>query len=156
METVEDRENAFVSNTYQKIRELCRPPGISKAGLKILISDQDIEELAQCLRDLKDDEASERPRTYAILHMMGRQDLVSVFVAKGLRDNSFPYPDRRSLPPRMSKYDPDACHAFLELQGHVMSPALELEKPGESPHVIVETGDLFLQHLERLGKGGDA
>jgi hypothetical protein len=37
-----------------------------------------------------------------------------------------------------------------------MSPALELEKPGESPHVLAESGDIFLQHLERLGKGGDA
>jgi hypothetical protein len=103
MQTAEDRENVFVHDTYQKIRDLCRPPGFSKSGSKVLISDKDIEELTQCLRDLKEDEAAERPRTYAILHMIGRQDLVSVFVAKGLRDNSFPYPDRRSLPPRMSK-----------------------------------------------------
>lgn len=156
MQTAENREQDFVRDTYQRIRYLCSVPGTSKDGSKILISDTDIEELAQCLRDLKEDEASERPRTYAILHMIQRQDLISVFVAKGLRDNSFPYPDRRSLPPRMSKYEPDACHAFLDLQGHVMSPALELEKPGESPHVLAESGDRYFQQLGRLGKGGDA
>lgn len=56
----------------------------------------------------------------------------------------------------MYKYEPDACHQFLELQAHVMSPALELEKLGESPHVLTESGDTFLENLGRLGKGGDA
>ncbi|KAE8442863.1 hypothetical protein EG329_002605 [Mollisiaceae sp. DMI_Dod_QoI] len=158
METLDARESAFIPATYAKLRELCRLPihGQLKTGAKSLISDSDIEEIAQCLRDLKEDEASERPRTYAVLHMMGRQDLLPVFVASGLRDNSFPYPDRRALPPRMSKYEPDACHWFLEFQAHIMSPALELERMGESPHIVVESGDLMFQYMERLGKGGDA
>lgn len=155
---MEARQQTFVNETYQRIEQLCRlsMDGSSKTGHNAKISDDDVEEIAQCLRDLNNDDASERPRTYAVLHMMRRQDLLPFFVNAGLRDNSLPYPNRRSLPPRIRKYEPEDGHRFLELQNHVLSPALELEKVGESPHVSVQSGDLFFQSLHKLGKGGDA
>lgn len=157
METLEARDHRFVDETYQRIRGLCRPPmDNTKTGAKGMISDESIEDIARCLRELSEDEASVRPRTYAVLFMIDRLDLLKLFAVKGLLDNSFPYPNRRSLPPTMCKFEPDACHQFLDLQAHITSPALELEKLGESPHVLTDSSDTFLESLGRLGKGGDA
>jgi hypothetical protein len=81
--------------------------------------------------------------------------LTAGFVGNGLLDNSFPYPDRQSLPPLMRR-DHDASYQFLELQAHIMSTACQIEKGLDSPHVYAYSGDRFFQNLEKLGKGGEA
>lgn len=95
-----------------------------------------------------------------MLYMMDRRDLLPIFVAAGLRDESLPYHDRRSFPPRMSKNEPEACARFIKLQEHVLSDPLAMEQfrpPGyQISHAMIESGDLIFKHVERLGRGGSA
>lgn len=155
----ETRNRTFAKETSDRLKTLCRRPATivdSNNSTRVgLISDESIEEISNCLRDLEDEDACDRPRTFAVLHMMNRLDLMPIFKLAGRLDNSFPYPDRRSLPPLMRK-DQEASHQFLELQSHVMSTACQMEKGIDSPHVLAESGDVFFQSLGLLGKGGDA
>lgn len=157
MASLKARNNAFVQDTHDQLRGLCRQPCNvdPKSGVRGVISDEKFESIAACLRDLEMDEASDRPRTYAVLHMMNRIDLITAFVVNGLLDNSFPYADRKSLPPLMRR-EHDACHDFLDLQYHVMSAACHMEKGLDSIHVHAESGDVFFQRIEKLGRGGEA
>ncbi|CAG8959252.1 hypothetical protein HYFRA_00012610 [Hymenoscyphus fraxineus] len=148
MSSLEARNSAFNQETWDQLQKLCCKPS-DPAGV---ISDEQFESIAACLRYLENHDASYRPRTYAILHMMNRVDLLISFVVVGLLDNSLPYADRKSLPPLM-RGDADACFVFLELQTHVISAACYMEK-GE--HMLVESGDNFFDTLERLGSGGEA
>ena len=150
----------FMRETYNRLNTLCQIPPSSfdpsdntkRVGL---ISDGDIEEIAHCLRDLDFEDACDRPRTFAILYMMNRQDLLPAFKIAGRLDNAFPYVDRPSLPPSMRK-DGEASRRFLELQSHVMSTACAMEKGVDGPHVLTESGDMFFKSLGVLGKGGEA
>lgn len=156
---IEDRDKAYIRETGERLRVLCRKPTYYiDPKTKIaggIISDEDIDEISACLRDLEEDVAAERPRTYAVLYMMSRTDLISMFKVAGLWDNSIPYPDRRSLPPIIRR-DPEVSHQFLELQAHVMSSVCQMEKGPDSPHVFADSGDCFFERLGSLGKGGDA
>lgn len=101
MESPQPRELTPTERTCQELDRLCQQPtSIEATGLKAVIDDRTFQEIADCLRDIDYIVASERPRTYAVLSMMKpqRRDLMPVFVAFGLSDNSLPYPDRRSLP----------------------------------------------------------
>jgi hypothetical protein len=156
MDSADARGQAFIEQTYKELRNLCQhTTHVDPKTGKFLISDGAIQTIAECLKDLEMEDASDRPRTYAVLHMMDRLDLMAAFVAEGLFDNSIPYHDRRSLPPLMRK-DHDACHQFLELQTHVMSTACQMEKGLDSPHVYADSGDVFFKSLEKLGSGGEA
>ncbi|CAG8983807.1 hypothetical protein HYALB_00006773, partial [Hymenoscyphus albidus] len=150
MASLEARNSDFNQETWDQLRKLCCKPS-DPAGV---ISDEQFESIAACLRCLENHDASYRPRTYAILHM-NRVDLLISFVVAGLLDNSLPYPDRKSLPPLM-RGEHDACSLFLELQTHVTSAACHKEKGLNSKHMLVESGDNFLDTLGRLGKGGEA
>lgn len=112
-------------------------------------------EIADCLREIENIEASYRPRTYALLSMIGKRDLMPLFVAFGLNDHSLPYLDRRSLPPPLSR-DPEASRQFLELQSHVISPACHMEDSQDCRHWSIPSGDLYFRSLQKLGRGGEA
>jgi hypothetical protein len=155
MASPQSHDQTFADQTFEKLRSLCRKPTNPDSKTQYVIPDKDFQEIGDCLRDLENEDASDRPRTYAVLHMMGRIDLLTAFVAAGLFDNSFPYPDRRSLPPLMRR-DHDACHQFLELQIYVMSAVCQMEKGMDSKHVHVDSGDTHFQSLRKLGKGGEA
>jgi hypothetical protein len=156
MDSADAHGRAFIEGTYQELRKLChQPTNVDPRTGKAVISDGAIQNIAECLKDLEKEDASDRPRTFAVLHMMNRLDLMPAFVVEGLFDNSFPYHDRRSLPPLMRK-DHDACHQFLELQTHVMSAACQMEKGLDGPHVYADSGDVFFKPLEKLGSGGEA
>jgi hypothetical protein len=141
----------YPAETELELRELCGVPFYSdwQTGCKRpgVISDENIQKISACIKDVEGLETSERPRIYAVLHMMSRQDLLPAFVAAGFHDSSLPYSDRQSFPPLMREDEPDACSRFLELQAHVMSPGPGPQKD-ESPHVMAESGDVFFQHLQ--------
>jgi len=147
----EARANNFAKQTSDRLDTLCQIPTSSGE----VIADKHVDEIAQCLLDLGEVDASERPRTFAVLHMMNRIGLLPTFKIAGRLDNSFPYPDRRSLPPLM-RNDHEASHRFLELQSHILSAACQMEKGEDGPHILAESGDLFFTTLGMLGKGGEA
>ncbi|KAL5325230.1 hypothetical protein ACEPPN_006354 [Leptodophora sp. 'Broadleaf-Isolate-01'] len=157
MESVKTQEVTREQRLCQELKRLCQQPSnLDEAtGLKGVISDQAIDEISSCLNDIEHFDASARPRTYAILYMMGRQDLMPVFVAFGLYDRSIPYLDRRALPPALRK-DAEASQQFLDLQAHVISPAYQMESGDTCRHFNLTSGDLFYKPCGKLGKGGEA
>jgi hypothetical protein len=151
MDAFELRERQFMKDTADKLWKLCGRP----SEISAVISDETFAEIAGCLKDLGNEDQSQRPRTYAVLYMMARVDLLLGFITEGLLDNSFPYPNRRSLPSLLQQ-DPDACDLFLELQAHVMSAGCQMEKGRNGQHVYTDSGDSFFEILGKLGKGGEA
>lgn len=155
MDSNAHRELTFEEQVVQDLSKLCQQPkGTDASGLKPVIDDETFEKIAQCLRDIGHVDAASLPRTYAVLFMMGRLDLMPTFKAFGLTDRSLPYPDRLSLPVALRK-DPDASRKFLDLQCHVISAACQIEN-GEGQHWALSSGDLYFESLGKLGKGGEA
>ena len=158
MESVQPKEITRDQRICNELRRLCQRPMSPDDATepKAVLSDQAIDEISSCLNDIEHHEASHRPRTYAILYMMGRQDLMEIFVAFGT-DRSLPYLDRRALPPALRK-DAEASQQFLDLQAHVISPAYQMESSDTYKHYILRSGecDSFYKPCERLGKGGEA
>lgn len=148
------RNESFKVDVSKRLRTLCQKPTV-ESGKPEVISDKDIQEISECLQDLEEVTAMERPRTFAVLHMMNRTSFMGAFEVAGLFDNSFPYASRRSLPPAM-RLDQDACHQFLELQRYVLSDACQMENGARSSHVHTKSGDLLFKSLRRLGSGGEA
>jgi hypothetical protein len=151
MDTFESREQQFLRDTSENLYRLCGRP----TELGGVISDETFVEIAGCLKDLGNKDQSKRPRTYAVLYMMSRVDLLYGFINEGLLDNSFPYSSRRALPSLLQQ-DPDACDEFLALQTYVLSPGCQMEKGRNGQHVGVKSGDSFFELLGKLGKGGEA
>lgn len=147
-----------MERTCQELVRLCQQPtNIEANGQKAVIDDKTFQDISDCLRDIDHIAASERPRTYTVLSMMKppRRDLIPIFVAFGLSDNSLPYPDRRSLPSAL-KGDAEASRQFLELQSYVISPACQMENRDDCRHWQIPSGDSYFRSLGRLGKGGEA
>lgn len=156
MESALPRELSFLERTCQELDRLCQQPtGVDANGFKVVIDDKTFQDIANCLQDIDYGEASKRPRTYAVLSMMKRLDLMPVLIAFGQNDNSLPYLDRRSLPPAL-KRDPDASRQFLELQQHVISSACQMENSEDGRHWHFASGELYFRSLGRLGRGGEA
>ncbi|KAJ5043134.1 uncharacterized protein L3040_004517 [Drepanopeziza brunnea f. sp. 'multigermtubi'] len=156
MESAQSPVLTSAERACQELDRLCQQPaGVDANGLKMVIDDRTFQDIADCLRDIDHIGASDRPRTYAILSMMKRRDLMYAFIAFGLGDNSLPYLDRRALPSALRK-DPDASRQFLELQQHVISPACQMESSEDSRHWNIPSGDSYFRSLGRLGRGGEA
>ena len=151
MESYKLREQQFLQDTSEKLWRLCGRP----TDLSSVISDEAFVEIAGCLQDLGNKAYSQRPRTYAVLYMLERVNLMYAFINEGLLDNSFPYPNRRALPNALQQ-DPDACDDFLELQSYVMSAGCQLENGRNSEHIYTDSGDAFFELLGTLGRGGEA
>lgn len=72
-----------------------------------------------------------RPRTYAVLHMMNRTDLMDGFIEEDLRDIHFPYSETR-LPAFLSEMSDR--RAFIEAQVQVLSDAKAVESMEDGRH----------------------
>jgi Protein kinase domain len=97
-------------------------------------------------------EWSLRPRTYAVLRMMGRVDIMDSFVAGGLFDISLPYSER-TFPDALKS--PGTRSMFLELQSLVLTEqAMDVENSGGRHRHLPEDGDVHFRRIRKLGRGG--
>ena len=92
-----------------------------------------------------------RPRTFAVLRMIGCPETIESFIEERLSDISLPYSED-NLPNFISG---QARWNFLDCQNYVLNGrAAALEKPGE-PHQHVEgSADDHFMYVEDLGAGG--
>lgn len=91
-----------------------------------------------------------RPRTFVILHMIGREDLMDDFLKESRSDVCLPYTEN-NLPLALTG---EARARFLEYQQNVLTgQGVKLERPGgEHQHIQGSADDLFI-HLRTLGTG---
>ena len=136
---------------FVRLAHLCsRPLPDSDGSLLKRLPDQQFEEISSLIDStLHKEEWSSRPRTYAVLNMIGRVGAMEAFVRQGLTDLSFPYTERRQLPPVL---DYEAQIAFLGSQSLVYSEILDIEK---GQHVIVPDGDKAFKVMAELGRGSE-
>lgn len=95
-----------------------------------------------------------RPRTYAILRMINKLDVMDYFIAEGLRDISFPYSEK-TLPEVID--NPSSRSKFLELQNLVLTAtaqAADLERDGGRHRHFAHSGDKHFESIKLLGVGG--
>ena len=92
-----------------------------------------------------------RPRTYAVLRMIGCPEIIETFISERLTDIFLPYSED-NLP---SFITGQARMRFLDCQNFVLNGrAAALETPGE-PHQNVEgSADDYFIYVEDLGAGG--
>jgi hypothetical protein len=88
------------------------------------LADSDFDAIGRLLYQVGKQEWSHRPRTYAVLRMIDRIDLLDTFILDGLKDIAFPYVDSR-LP---TSLNPTAKARFLQAQKLVLTKASDLEK----------------------------
>jgi hypothetical protein len=143
---METEEHDFVRLAY-----LCSPPlPDSDGSILKKLPDSHFEEITSLIDStLHKEEWSSRPRTYAVLNMIGRIPAMEAFVRQGLTDLSFPYTGRRQLPPVL---DYEAQMNFLHHQSFVYSEILDIEK---GQHVIVPDGDKAFKVIAELGRGSE-
>jgi hypothetical protein len=91
-------------------------------------SDREVETIQDLLLRTGKRSWSTRPRTYALLRVIGYVDLMQAFVVEGLTDNEFPY-TRQTLPPDISS-DRYACDSFLRRQ-HLVADTFGGGKDGD-------------------------
>ena len=128
-----------IAAIYQELKGLCRRPvsvdlhsGIKNTSRTEVLSSTVIESISRCLGYLGYEDFQQRPRTYAILYMMQRTDLMHYFVSESLFDDSLSHLDGQSLPGAV-RSDSDTYRQFLELKIHaaprVQTPAVTDDVP---------------------------
>lgn len=92
-----------------------------------------------------------RPRTFAVLRMIGFPEAIELFITEKLTDIFLPYSEN-NLPNFLNG---STRTNFLDCQNYVLNGyAAALEKPGE-PHQNVEgSADNYFVYVEDLGAGG--
>jgi hypothetical protein len=113
-------------------------------------SETDLLKLSQLLRDSGKVKWAERPRIYAILHLIGQPEAIEDFVAENIFDISLPFKLESRLPFALKA--PTARKNFIEYQRHLLTAAADIEKkPGTHQSLI--NGNLYYQAKVELGSG---
>lgn len=92
-----------------------------------------------------------RPRTFAVLRMIGRPEVIEHFIEEKLTDIFLPYSES-NLPSFLSGR---TRRFFLDCQNFVLNGrAQALEKPGEAHQHVEGSADDYFVYVEDLGAGG--
>ncbi|OCL09379.1 kinase-like protein [Glonium stellatum] len=111
-------------------------------------TDQDIEDIKDILFKAGKKDWSVRPRTYAVLRMIGKVDLMDAFVEQNLFDIKFPYV---SLTIPLIVKNIGLRLKFLQNQKLVLTDAKDMES-GAHAHLAVDAGSHFVT-FRLLGRG---
>lgn len=91
-----------------------------------------------------------RPRIYTVLRLIGRLDVMSLFVLNNYMDSDLP------LPPRLLPLELGiSANQFLAIQDRCLTSAIDLEKGVEGRHLnLGRNGDEHFHVCGHLGSGG--
>ena len=112
-------------------------------------SETDLRDISDVLRRVGQGTWSRIPRVYAVLRLLGRLDVIDLFLAQAISDVYFPF-THHTLPQALS---PSVAHGFLQLQRVVLSSALDLERETGRHRHFSSTNDVPFIKVEDLGKG---
>ncbi|KAH7074607.1 kinase-like domain-containing protein [Paraphoma chrysanthemicola] len=119
---------------------------------KARCEEANFDRLASVLVEMGKVTWASRPRTYTVLHMIGRLDVMDSFVEQDLFDIHFPYTEQR-LPRCLSKTADRLL--FVELQNHVLTVAKDVEDFESKVHRnLKDSADEWFFFGGNLGRGG--
>ncbi|KAI9884759.1 MAG: hypothetical protein M1823_003469, partial [Watsoniomyces obsoletus] len=114
--------------------------------------DEKFQRISELLKLLGKNEWSLRPRTYAVLRMIRRVDVMSAFVVEGLYDISLPYSER-TLPDSLNSAA--ARTKFLDLQPLVLTAKVADLENGSGGHTyFTSDASAHFERIKILGSGG--
>jgi hypothetical protein len=113
-------------------------------------TDSEILQISELLRNINP-QWSKVPRTYMVLRLIGRMELLDDFIDIGFTDYWFPASER-TIPPIIS---PTYRSRFIKAQNLVLTKSLDLEKTEKGQHCFFQQGEpLPFERKEVLGSGG--
>jgi hypothetical protein len=113
-------------------------------------SEPDLFKLSQLLRDSGKVKWAERPRIYAILHLIGQSEAIEDFVAENIFDISLPFKSESRLPFALKA--PTVRKNFIEYQRRLLTAAADIETK-RGTHQSLTNGNLYYQTKAELGRG---
>jgi serine/threonine protein kinase len=125
------------------------PDGTSTRGQDESFSETDLRDISDVLRRVGQGGWSRIPRIYAVLRLLGRLDVIDLFLAQAISDVYFPF-THNTLPQSLN---PSVANGFLQLQRAVLSSALDLERETGRHRHFSSANDVPFIKVEELGKG---
>ncbi|KAH7116967.1 kinase-like domain-containing protein [Dendryphion nanum] len=114
--------------------------------------EDNFDRMSSLLTAIEKHDWATRPRTYTVLRMINRIDVMDKFVNQDLRDINFPYSQQR-LPACLSEMSDRL--KFIEAQDHVTTPAKDIETLENKTHQILRNvADECFIFESLLGRGG--
>ncbi|KAI9891084.1 MAG: hypothetical protein M1814_003283 [Vezdaea aestivalis] len=113
-------------------------------------AEKDYDRITRLLVQFGKQDWSYRPRTYAVLRLIDKVDVLDGFVAEGLKDIAFPYTLER-LPSSISNQN--ARHRFIEMQKRVLTKAMDLEHSKGRHRHFGKSADVHFDMIRLLGRG---
>lgn len=147
-------ENSISLDETERAMAALFSPSIDngKPAARKQFKDAEFQRITRLLELSGKPEWSLRPRTYAVLRMINKTDVMDSFIARKLTDISFPYLEK-TLPDVLK--DPDVRSMFLKLQSLVLAPqAADIESVEGRHRHFPQDGDVYYQPIEELGRGG--
>jgi serine/threonine protein kinase len=112
-------------------------------------SETDLRDTSDVLRRVGQGAGSRIPRIYAVLRLLNRIDVTSLFLAKEISDVYFSFMEQ-TLPESLN---PSIAHVFLQTQRVILSSALDLERETGRHRHFSSADDVPFITMEELGKG---
>lgn len=129
--------------------ELYFRPSEASSALPRKYTDLEIQQIASILEEGEEESWSKVPRTYIVLRIIGRLDLMNDLLHFGFTDFCFPV-QARSLPPSLPS---STRSAFVQAQPAVLTKSVNLEK-GNGRHGHFAKGEpVPFKILGKLGSG---
>jgi hypothetical protein len=109
---------------FERAISLLIPPSKGQQPQLTPFNDSLFDQIHTLLELFGKPEWSIRPRTYTVLLMIGRLDVMDAFVNAGLLDIQFPYPEARLPAPLVDQFSRDR---FMKSQLLVLTKATDIE-----------------------------
>lgn len=129
--------------------ELYFRPSEASSALPRKYTDLEIQQIASILEEGEEESWSKVPRTYIVLRIIGRLDLMNDLLHFGFTDFCFPV-QARSLPPSLPS---STRNAFVEAQPAVLTKSVNLEKENGRHGHFAKGEPVPFKILGKLGSG---
>ena len=152
-----DRNNGNINKVIgddrfeASLRRFLPQPSKDGAPVRKRLRDAQFRQLAEFCCRAGHPQWGLRPRTYAVLRMIGYPEAIEDFITERLTDIFLPYSED-NLPGFITG---EARRLFLDCQNFVLNGrAAALERPGESHQNVEGSADDYFVYVEDLGTGG--
>src|SRR5271170_4962023 len=144
--------NAALAESAERSIELLFAPYLTPSeGKRKALTELDIRQVSDGLRQMGKDSWSREPRLYTVLRMVNQVQVIDSLVAQGVSDIWFPF-NLKTLPDALRS--PSSRYEFLEAQDMVLTKAFDLEREDGKHRHFSRAEDVPMRKIKELGKGG--